>query len=87
MCIIISKFLNQIIFQRKAEGYVGLNLIKKIREDLLMSKAELARKAGVSLSTIERVEKGKNCRVEIKRKLILALGYDLPDRDNIFPGD
>ena len=79
--------MKQIIFEGKVEGYVGLNLIKKIREDLLMSKSELARKAGVSLSTIERVEKGENCWVEIKRKLILALGYDLSDRDKIFPGD
>jgi len=79
--------LKQIIFEGKVEGYLGLNLIKKIREDLLMSKSELARKAGVSLSSIERVEKGENCRMETKRKIILALGYDLSDRDKIFPGD
>ena len=79
--------MKQIIFEGKVEGYLGLNLIKKIREDLLMSKSELARKAGVSLSSIERVEKGENCRMETKRKIILALGYDLSDRDKIFPGD
>jgi DNA-binding XRE family transcriptional regulator len=61
------------------------NAVKKIREGLLMSKAELARKAGVSPLTIDRVEKGKDCRMETKRKIILALGYDLVDKDRIFP--
>jgi DNA-binding XRE family transcriptional regulator len=60
--------------------------VKKIREKLLMSKAELARKAGVSPLTIDRVERGKNCRMETKRKIILALGYDLSAKEEIFPG-
>jgi DNA-binding XRE family transcriptional regulator len=64
---------------------LGQNAIKEIRERLLMSKAELARKAGVSPLTIDRVEKGMSCRMETKRKIILALGYDLSDRDKIFP--
>lgn len=63
------------------------NAVKKIRERLLMSKAELARKAGVSPLTIDRVEKGKSCRMETKRKIILALGHDLSDKDKIFPED
>jgi DNA-binding XRE family transcriptional regulator len=49
-----------------------------------MSKAELARKAGVSPLTIDRIEKGENCRMETKRKIILALGYDLSDKDKLF---
>ncbi len=61
------------------------NAVKNIREGLLMSKAELARKAGVSPLTIDRVERGKDCRMETKRKIILALGYDLADRERIFP--
>jgi len=52
-----------------------------------MSKAELARKAGVSPLTIDRIEKGKNCRMETRRKIILALGYSLADKDKIFPED
>jgi len=60
-------------------------MVKKIREELLMSKSELARKAGVSVLTIDRIEKGMNCRMETKRKIILALGYELTDRDRIFP--
>ena len=66
---------------------MGRNLVKGIREKLLMSKAELARKAGVSPLTIDRVEKGKSCRMETKRKIILALGYDLSEKRKIFPGD
>jgi DNA-binding XRE family transcriptional regulator len=52
-----------------------------------MSKAELARKAGVSPLTIDRIERGKNCRMETRRKIILALGYNLSDKDKIFPED
>ena len=58
-----------------------------MREKLLMSKAELARKAGVSPLTIDRVEQGKNCRMETKRKLLLALGYSLSEKGKIFPED
>ncbi len=66
---------------------MGQNMVKKIREELLISKAELARKAGVSPLTIDRVEKGMKCRMETKRKIILALGYKLSDKDKIFPED
>ncbi len=63
------------------------NALREIRERLLVSKAELARKAGLSPLTIDRVEKGLNCRMETKRKIILALGYDLADKHKIFPED
>ena len=33
----------------------------------MMSKAELARKAGLSTLTIDRVEAGKTCRLDTKR--------------------
>ena len=66
---------------------MGNDVLKQIREELLMSKAELARKAGVSPLTINRIEKGYGCRLETKRRIILALGYDLSDKDKIFPGD
>jgi predicted transcriptional regulator len=62
------------------------NNLKKIREDLLMSKSELARKADVSVLTINRIEKGMSCRVSTKRKIILALGFILKDKEKIFPG-
>ena len=66
---------------------MGLNLVQKIREELLISKSELARKAGVSPLTIDRLENGKGCRMDTRRKIILALGYDLSDKDKIFPND
>lgn len=60
------------------------NNLKKIREAKLMSKAELARLAGVSAVTIDRIERGEHCRMETKRKIILALGYALTDKDKVF---
>ena len=66
---------------------MGQNTVKKIREELLLSKAELARKAGVSPLTIDRIERGKDCRMETKRKIILALGYKLIDKDKLFLND
>ncbi len=50
----------------------------------MMSKAELARKAKISAITITRIEQGKPCRMETKRKIILALGYKLSDKNEIF---
>lgn len=60
------------------------NNVRDIRERLLMSKSELARKAGVSVLTITRVEKGYDCRLETKRKILEALGYDVKDKDKVF---
>lgn len=60
------------------------NNLKKLREAKLMSKAELARLAGVSAVTIDRIERGEECRVETKRKIILALGFALTDREKVF---
>ena len=66
---------------------MGQNTVKKIREELLLSKAELARKAGVSPLTIDRIERGKDCRMETKRKIILALGYQLSEKNKLFVDD
>ena len=49
------------------------NRVKQIRESVLMSKAELARKAGVSPITVDRIEQGVSCRLATMRKIILAL--------------
>jgi DNA-binding XRE family transcriptional regulator len=61
-----------------------MNALRQYREKLLLSKAELARKAGISTLTVDRVEKGKDCRMETKRKIIFALGLKLTDRGKIF---
>ncbi|MBI9083923.1 MAG: helix-turn-helix domain-containing protein [Desulfobacterales bacterium] len=60
------------------------NTLKQIRESLLVSKAELARKAKVSPITISRIEKGLPCRMETQRKILLALELQLSDKDKIF---
>jgi DNA-binding XRE family transcriptional regulator len=50
----------------------------------MMSKAELARKAGLSTLTIDRVESGRPCRLDTKRKILLALGLRVSDKDHVF---
>ena len=60
------------------------NNVRTIRESKMMSKAELARKASVTVQTVDRIEKGNDCRLDTKRKIILALGYKLGDRSKIF---
>ena len=60
------------------------NRLRETRESLLMSKAELAREAQVSPITITRIEKGMPCRMETKRKILLALGLKLSDKNKIF---
>jgi len=61
-----------------------MNSVKKLREERLMSKAELARMAGVSPITIDRIERGEECRMETKRKVLLALGFSLSEKDKVF---
>lgn len=65
----------------------GLNRVRKIRESKMMSKAELARKTGLSVQTIDRVEKGHFCRLDTKRKILMALGLKLEDRRKVFDDD
>ena len=60
------------------------NSVRRIREALMMSKAELARKAGLSTLTIDRVEAGKTCRLDTKRKILHALGMKVSDREEVF---
>lgn len=66
---------------------MGINQLQKIREERLISKSELAREAGVSLLTINRIENGKSCRMDTKRKIVIALGYDISQKDKVFPED
>jgi len=61
------------------------NRVRELREDRLMTQAQLARKAKVALRTIHSVEKGMNCRMDTKRKILLALGLRFEDKDLVFP--
>ena len=62
-----------------------MNRVQKFREAALMAKAELARKAGVSESTIDRIEAGHDCRMETKRKILFALGFTIQESGKLFP--
>jgi DNA-binding XRE family transcriptional regulator len=60
------------------------NSLKEIRESLMMSKAELSREADISPLTITRIENGMSCRIKTQRKILLALGLKLSDKDKVF---
>lgn len=61
------------------------NNVRKLRQRAMMSKAELARRAGVSPLTIDRVEAGCPCRMDTKRKILEALGLDPSKAQQVFP--
>lgn len=61
-----------------------MSKLKRIREERLISKSELARKAGVSTVTIDRIERGYSCRVATKRRILEALDLSVTDKDKVF---
>ena len=60
------------------------NNVQRFREARMMSKTELARKAGLSTLTIDRIEAGRPCRLDTKRKILLALGLKVSEKDQLF---
>jgi DNA-binding XRE family transcriptional regulator len=60
------------------------NNVRRIRIEHMMSKAELARRANLSVLTIDRVERGYGCRMDTKRKILEALGLSLAERVRVF---
>jgi hypothetical protein len=50
----------------------------------MLSKAELARRAGISPLTIDRIEKGMPCRIATRCKILLALGLKLSQWRRVF---
>lgn len=62
-----------------------INHLKRERDRQMKSKAELARLAGVSVLTIDRIERGLPSRPCTKRAILEALGIDIADRDRVFP--
>jgi DNA-binding XRE family transcriptional regulator len=68
----------------EAESGGKMNPLRRYREQILISKAELARKAGLSVLTINRIEKGESCRLDTKKKIILALDLKLSEKSKIF---
>ena len=69
----------------KDSASIRRNRVRELRENRLMTQAQLARKARVALRTIHSVEKGMNCRMDTKRKILLALGMRFEDKDYVFP--
>ena len=69
------------------DGISGMdheNSVKKMREAKMLSKTELARLAGISLLTLNRIEEGKDCRMATKRKILLALGLSIEQKQTLF---
>ena len=60
------------------------NRLQKLRQEQLLSKAELARRSGLSVLTIDRIERGNACRLDTKRKIITALGLKVTQKDAVF---
>lgn len=60
------------------------NRVQEYRDNLMMSKAELARKAGISVQTLNRIEHGEACRVDTQRKILVALDVKVEDKKKIF---
>ncbi len=55
------------------------NLFQRLREAQMWTKTELARKAGISVLTVDRVERGFPCRLSTQRKILTAYGYSLSE--------
>jgi DNA-binding XRE family transcriptional regulator len=68
----------------KSRARKSKNNVRKLRMERMMSKAELARRAGVSTLTIDRVERGMQCRMDTKRKILEALELKTADRVMVF---
>jgi len=66
---------------------VPKNKIQEWRKKLLISRSELARKTGLSVVTIARVEKGEPCRLDTQKKILMALGIDIKDKNKVFLDD
>ena len=49
-----------------------------------MSNAELAQKTGLSIATIDRIEKGKKCHLTTRKKIMLGLGVKASEEYKIF---
>jgi DNA-binding XRE family transcriptional regulator len=80
-------FYKAIIIQSEAKLLEKMkfpNRVKEYRDNLMMSKAELARTAGISVQTLNRIEKGEACRVDTQRKILQSLNLQVTDKEKIF---
>ena len=63
---------------------MSTNSLKEIRESFMISKTELARNSNISSFTLARIEQGKPCRIKKKKKILLALGLKISDKNKVF---
>jgi DNA-binding XRE family transcriptional regulator len=63
---------------------MSTNSLKEIRESFMISKTELARSSNISSLTLTRIEQGRPCRAETKRKILLALGLKISEKNKVF---
>jgi DNA-binding XRE family transcriptional regulator len=76
--------LNELSGLRRVEYMKVRNNVKAVRESRMIGKTELAKAAGISRLTIDRIEKGFPCRIVTQRRLISALGLKLSQRRRVF---
>jgi transcriptional regulator with XRE-family HTH domain len=63
-----------------------MNRIRIARQALGWTQSELADRAGVAARTVHAVEKGRPCRQETKRRILVALGVPWDLRNDYFVG-
>jgi DNA-binding XRE family transcriptional regulator len=64
------------------------NIVKLLREELFITREDLAKKANISYEGLALIERGKRSpHTRTKHKIIKALGYRRSDIDKIFPED
>jgi DNA-binding LacI/PurR family transcriptional regulator len=51
----------------------------------MISRMELARRAGIALNTLIRVEERKGCRPETRRRILAALDFTPSEKHKVFP--
>jgi len=80
---VIDRYDNRNRLNVEVIAMKGMRL-REIRKEMLLSKAELARRAGISPLTVARIEKGYPFRISTMRKILNALGLDIKDKDRVF---
>ena len=68
----LHSFDKQITCFKKKKKDILNNHVKKNRAIRMMSEAELARLANLSVQNIDRIKKGRECRLDTRRKIIIV---------------
>ncbi|MEO0082159.1 MAG: helix-turn-helix transcriptional regulator [candidate division WOR-3 bacterium] len=63
------------------------NRVKYYRMKLMLSRRELANKAGISVEALCKIENRTTIpRLPTMRKILIALGKDVSEAETVFPG-